>query len=126
MEPLFEKLRSEADANRQRIILPESFEPRTLTAANRFLEEQLAEIILLGNAAKIQEEAQKLGLKSIDKATFIDPDDPAVNQKYGALFYELRKNKGITMEQSLWDNAEYTYRMDIEPKGFVRWKSATP
>ena len=28
--------------------------------------------------------------------------------------------KGITLEQSLWDNAEYTYRMDIEPKGFVR------
>lgn len=28
--------------------------------------------------------------------------------------------KGITVDQSLWDNAEYTYRMDIEPKGFVR------
>ena len=28
--------------------------------------------------------------------------------------------KGITVEQSLWDNAEYTYRMDIEPQGFVR------
>ena len=30
------------------------------------------------------------------------------------------EEKGITLEQSLWDNAEYTYRMDIEPKGFVR------
>ena len=28
--------------------------------------------------------------------------------------------KGISVEQSLWDNAEYTYRMNIEPKGFVR------
>ena len=28
--------------------------------------------------------------------------------------------KGISFEQSLWENAEYTYRMDIEPKGFVR------
>ena len=28
--------------------------------------------------------------------------------------------KGISAEQSLWDNAEYTYRMNIEPKGFVR------
>ena len=28
--------------------------------------------------------------------------------------------KGISLEQSLWDNAEYTYRMNIEPKGFVR------
>ena len=30
------------------------------------------------------------------------------------------EEKGITVEQSLWDNAEYTYRMDIEPTGFVR------
>jgi len=30
------------------------------------------------------------------------------------------EEKGITFEQSLWDNAEYIYRMDIEPKGFVR------
>ncbi len=28
--------------------------------------------------------------------------------------------KGITVEQSLWDNADYTYHMNIEPKGFVR------
>ena len=28
--------------------------------------------------------------------------------------------KGISVEQSLWDNAEYTYRMNIKPKGFVR------
>lgn len=100
MEPLFEKLRNEAAANKQRIILPESFEPRTLTAADRFLEEGLADIVLLGNTDKVQAEAQKLGLKNIGKATFIDPDDEAVNKKYGELFYELRKNKGITMEQA--------------------------
>ena len=30
------------------------------------------------------------------------------------------EEKGISVEQSLWDNAEYSYRMNIEPKGFVR------
>jgi len=30
------------------------------------------------------------------------------------------EEKGISLEQSLWDNAEYAYRMNIEPKGFVR------
>ena len=30
------------------------------------------------------------------------------------------EEKGISLEQSLWDNAEYTYRMLIEPQGFVR------
>ena len=100
MEPLFEKLRSEAAANKQRIILPESYEPRTLKAADRFLDEQLADIILLGNPAKVMDTARELGLQHIEKATIIDPDDEAVNRKYGALFYELRKSKGITMEQA--------------------------
>ena len=30
------------------------------------------------------------------------------------------EEKGVSLEQSLWDNAEYTYRTNIEPKGFVR------
>lgn len=30
------------------------------------------------------------------------------------------EEKGVSVEQSLWDNAEYTYRTNIEPKGFVR------
>ena len=30
------------------------------------------------------------------------------------------KEKGVSLEQSLWDVAEYTYRTNIEPKGFVR------
>ena len=30
------------------------------------------------------------------------------------------ENKGITLEQSLWDNADYAYRTNIEPKGFVK------
>ena len=30
------------------------------------------------------------------------------------------KDKGVSLEQSLWDVAEYTYRTNIEPKGFVR------
>ncbi|MBQ3710670.1 MAG: hypothetical protein II887_08200 [Bacteroidales bacterium] len=30
------------------------------------------------------------------------------------------EEKGISLEQSLWDNADYAFRMTIEPKGFVR------
>ena len=30
------------------------------------------------------------------------------------------EEKGISLEQSLWNNAEYTYRTNIQPKGFVR------
>lgn len=44
---LFEKLTAKAKASRQRIVLPEGDEPRTLTAADRILAEQIADIILV-------------------------------------------------------------------------------
>ena len=46
MEPLFEKLKSNAIANRQRIVLPESTEPRTLTAADRIIADGIADVVL--------------------------------------------------------------------------------
>ena len=53
MEPLFEKLKSNAIANRQRIVLPESTEPRTLTAAERIIGDGIADIVLIGDKAEI-------------------------------------------------------------------------
>ena len=45
---LFEKLTAKARAHRQRIVLPEGLEPRTLTAADRIIADGLADIILMG------------------------------------------------------------------------------
>ena len=50
---LFEKMTAKAKASRQRIVLPEGTEPRTLTAANRIIGDQLAYIILIGNQVEI-------------------------------------------------------------------------
>ena len=75
MEPLFEKLKSNAIANRQRIILPESTEPRTLTAANRIIADGIADIVLIGDKAEILAKAAELGLENIDKATVVNPND---------------------------------------------------
>ena len=46
---LFEKLTARAKDQRQRIVLPEGMEPRTLTAADRILSEGIADIILIGD-----------------------------------------------------------------------------
>lgn len=72
---LFEKLTSKAHAHRQRIVLPEGLEPRTLTAADRIIEEELADIILIGHKSEIKELAAQLKLKNIDKAQIVDPSD---------------------------------------------------
>ena len=81
MEPLFEKLKSNAIANRQRIVLPESTEPRTLTAAERIIGDGIADIVLIGDKAEILAKAAELGLKNIDKANVINPNDAEAVEK---------------------------------------------
>ena len=95
---LFNALKDKAIANKQRIILPEGSEPRTLQAANQILADGIANIILIGNPAKIKEEAKDLGLTHISEATIIDPENEEFTEKYAQLFFELRKSKGITIE----------------------------
>lgn len=97
---LFEKLTVRAKENPQRIVLPEGTEPRTLTAANRIIGDGLAEIILIGNKADIMAMADELKLTNIEKATIVDPADEKVIDKYAPLFYELRKKKGISMDEA--------------------------
>ena len=106
---LFEKMTAKAKAMPQRIVLPESLEPRTLTAADRIIADGIAKIILIGNKAEILKKAEELGLKNIGQATFVDPADPAVIDKYAPLFYELRKSKGISMEDARKTTANPLY-----------------
>jgi hypothetical protein len=100
MDTLFEQLKEKAIKNRQRIILPESTEPRTLTAADKLIADQIANIILIGKEAEIMAKAQELGLSHIQEATIVNPDDEAANEKYAQLFYEMRKSKGMTIEEA--------------------------
>ena len=59
---LIEKIIERAKSNKQRIVLPEALEERTITAADKALADGLAELILLGNIDQIHALAQKLGL----------------------------------------------------------------
>ena len=106
---LFDKLTSKAKKQRQRIVLPEGTEPRTLTAADRIISEGIADIILIGNPEAITAEARELSLTNICKARFVDPADPAIIDKYAPIFYELRKNKGISMEDARITAADPLY-----------------
>jgi phosphate acetyltransferase len=106
---LFDKLTAKARANRQRIVLPEGTEPRTLLAADRILADGLAEIILIGDPAEINRMAVELSLKNIDKATIVNPADEKVIDRYAPLFFELRKSKGITEEEARLTTANPLY-----------------
>ena len=97
---LIDQIIARAKSNRQRIVLPESLEERTIKAADRALADELADIILIGNREEILALAAKLGLKNIEKATIIDPATSEKTAEYINLLYELRKNKGMTPEQA--------------------------
>lgn len=97
---LIDKIVARAQANKQRIVLPESLEERTLTAADQALADGLAEIILIGNVDEIMALAEKLGLKHIGQATIIDPATSEKTETYAQLLFELRKKKGMTIEEA--------------------------
>lgn len=97
---LISEIVARAKANPQRIVLPEGTEERTLTAADRVLAEGIAELIIIGNPTEIKALAEKLGLKNIDKATIIDPENHAKKEEYAQLLCELRKKKGMTIEEA--------------------------
>ncbi len=106
---LFDKLIEKAKHDRQRIVLPEGTEPRTLTAADRVIAENIAKIILIGDPKDIAVMAKDLNLGHIGKAAIVNPADEKVIDKYSDLFYQLRKNKGITMEEARLTTANPLY-----------------
>lgn len=106
---LFDKLIAKAKSNRQRIVLPEGNEPRTLTAADRILADEIADIILIGDPVEIKMSAAELGLEHISKATIVNPADEAVINRYAPLLLSLRKKKGMTEEESRLTTANPLY-----------------
>ena len=97
---LIQDIIKRAQSNRQRIVLPEGVEERTLRAADRLLEDEVADIILIGNPSEIKSLAEQFGLFHVDKATIVDPLNHAKKAIYTDLLYELRKDKGLTQEQA--------------------------
>lgn len=97
---LFDQLTAKAKKQRQRIVLPEGTEPRTLTAADRIISESIADIILIGDHSEVAAAARELSLTNICKAKVVNPADEEVIDKYAPILHELRKNKGMTPEQA--------------------------
>ena len=97
---LIEQLVAHAKANKQRIVLPEGTEERTLKAANQILTDEVADLILLGNVEEIQTLAKKWGLGNIHRATIIDPATSEKAEEYAQMLCELRKKKGMTIEEA--------------------------
>lgn len=93
---LLEKIIEKAKKSKQRIVLPEATEIRTLQAANQVIKEKIADIILLGKPANIERLAKEHGLAHIKKARIINPKDHEKKELYTDILTDIRKSKGLT------------------------------
>ena len=116
---LLSQIVARAKSNKQRIVLPEATEERTLRAADRVMADDIADIILLGNPDEIKKLAAEWGLQNIDKATIIDPENSPKAEEYAEKLAELRKSKGMTIEEArkLVKNPLYYGCMIIKTEG---------
>ena len=116
---LVQQIIARAKSNKQRIVLPEAEEERTLKAADMVLRDDIADLILIGNPDKVHAMAKEFGLQHIDKATLIDPENCEKSEEYAQLLAELRKKKGMTIEQAreLVKNPLYLGCMIIKTEG---------
>ena len=97
---LFEhQLLQQAKANRKHIVLPEGEDDRILQAAHQLLKHGVAEITILGNVGEMQSRATSLGL-DLSQAHLLNHVESDLIEEFAADFAELRKSKGVTLEQA--------------------------
>ena len=91
-----DNIKKRAKEDIKTIVLPEAEDIRILEATQQVLKEQYANIILVGNKEKIEKENNI----NIIGAEIVDPNNSEKHDEYVNLLYELRKHKGMTIEQA--------------------------
>lgn len=94
-----ETIKQRAEQDIKTIVLPEGNDTRTIEAAKIALEEGYAKIILIGKQEEITKIANEHNF-DISKAQIINPVDSENYEDFVQAFYELRKNKGMTIEKA--------------------------
>lgn len=96
---LMDRLKEKAKKINKKIVLPEGEEERNIIAASKVLEEGIASLIMIGDESTIKETASKLNV-NVDRATFVNPKTSNKREYYAQKLYELRKHKGLTLEDA--------------------------
>jgi len=96
---LLVEMREKAKLRKKCIVLPESHDERVLKAAEILVNENIAEVITIGNEEKIKLDAEKLGV-NLSGVKIIDPTTSELTEEFAQIFYESRKHKGVTLEEA--------------------------
>jgi phosphate acetyltransferase len=93
------EIKERASKQYKTIVLPESHDERVLKAAEILTKEKIISVITLGNEDIIRGDAERLGV-DLTGIRIIDPSKSDKLSDFTNLFYNLRKHKGITIEQA--------------------------
>ncbi|WP_059015559.1 phosphate acetyltransferase [Mycobacterium sp. M26] len=93
------QLMERAQSNLKRIVLPEGEDDRILRAAGRLLRRGVAELTILGEEGQVRSRAAELGV-DLSAATVLNPRTSDLCDQFAAQYAELRKKKGVTLEQA--------------------------
>ena len=96
---VIDKIKEKAKTKRKRVVLPEGTEERMIQATKKVLTEGLAEVTLLGDEDQIKKLAESNDL-DLSKVKVIAPADSSKLGEYAKEYYQLRKKKGMTLDQA--------------------------
>ena len=99
MSEFLDRMKAAAKSNKKTIVLPEGEDPRTIEAAKKIVEEDLANLVILGDPSTID----------VPGVTVIDPRTAEKKQAYAEKFAELRAKKGVTLPEALEQMNDATY-----------------
>ena len=97
MSGFLDRIIERANTDKKTIVLPETTDIRTLEAAAAIQKQGFAHIVLVGDRQKMEILGKGL---DFSKATFVNPDTSDKFEGYAETFYEMRKLKGVTLEQA--------------------------
>ena len=96
-----ENLRQRAKKAIKKIVLPEGEEPRMIKAAEIIYREGFAKLVFLGKEEKIKDIAKQIKVTFPKDIEIIDPESAENLNTYSEIYYNLRKNKGMTLEEAM-------------------------
>ena len=103
-------LLQQAKSHKQHIVLPEGHEPRILKAAAILSTQEIVNLTLLGKKEEIEAIIKKHTIPlDLDKVTIINPQEADCFERYVQTFYELRKNKGLTLDAARDNLTDISY-----------------
>jgi len=92
-----DKIIEKAKSDKKTIVLPESYEPRTIEACAKILQKGIANVVLIGEREKIQTVSPQW---DISGARVVDPATSPLYEDYVQTFLEMRKAKGMTLDKA--------------------------